>query len=80
MTLTEHEKNEWNRLALSAREAGRDRVWITYLQPEWHHPRMPTRVYDELQEGYRAWLVSGWEAFDRTTIGLLLKFELHTAA
>lgn len=59
MQPTQHEKNEWSRMAQAAYSVGRNDIGHRYSVAA-SIPRdsaLTTRHFDELQRGYRAWLV-----------------------
>lgn len=62
MTPTQHEKNEWFRLATAAFAAGRNSMGCRFsgaaCGPD--GTRMATATYDSLQADYRAWLIGGF--------------------
>jgi hypothetical protein len=59
MTPTQHEKDEWSRLARAAYDAGRNDVGHHYSAASSlpRDARIRLAYFDALQEGYRAWLV-----------------------
>jgi hypothetical protein len=62
MTPTEHEKAEWSRLAQSAYECGLNAIGHRYSTSA-SLPRgatLPIGNFDELQTGYRNWLIEGF--------------------
>lgn len=61
MVPSQHDKNEWSRLAQAAYAAGRNDVGHRYsvaASLRTGEP-LPLRFFDELQTGYRGWLVFG---------------------
>lgn len=61
MTPTQHEKNEWSRLATAAYASGRNDIGTKFSVAASlpHDGVLPTAYFDELQDTYRRWLVSG---------------------
>lgn len=59
MTITQHERNEWARLAQAAYNAGRNdvghRFSVAASRPSAWRPTLAE--FDRLQSEYRAWLV-----------------------
>lgn len=58
ITPTEHEKSEWSRMARAAYAAGRNGIGHRYSVAaalRRNEPMLPER-FDDLQNGYRAWL------------------------
>ncbi len=59
ITPTQHEKNEWTRMAQAAYGADRNSVGHRYSGAASivTGARIPTSIYDSLQSDYRAWLI-----------------------
>ena len=63
----QHEKNKWSRMATAAYSIGLNSIGHTYSVAA-SLPRdgtLTTERFDELQRGYRAWLIGG---FDRSGV------------
>ena len=58
ITPTEHEKAEWSRMARAAYAARRNAIGHRYSMAATlrHNEAMRPTRFDELQNGYRAWL------------------------
>jgi hypothetical protein len=61
ITVTEFEKAEWSRMAAAAYRAGRNDVGRRYSVAASipRNRRLPCKQFDELQSGYREWLITG---------------------
>ena len=60
ITVTAHETAEWRRMSQAAYNAGMSRVGYVYsVASRPLNGELSTHRYDELQSGYRAWLVFG---------------------
>jgi len=61
MTPTQHEKNEWSRLAQHAYAYGHNAIGHRYSTAASlpHEGRLSVERFDLLQAGYRDWLVRG---------------------
>ena len=60
VTPTEHEKREWSRMAQAAYSAGRNDIGHRYSSASARTrigESMPTDWFDNLQHGYRNWLI-----------------------
>lgn len=65
ITVTQHEKNEWSRMARAAYSADRNDVGHRYSMAATVRNGEQVRAdwYDRIQSGYRAWLVfNEWPA------------------
>ena len=58
--VTEHERNEWQRLAVDAYRTGRNFYGHQYSVQAATAKDLPLDVYDTLMLIYRRWLVFGW--------------------
>ena len=58
ITPTQHDKDEWSRMAQAAYQSGHNNIGNRYNRaaniPQ--NYRITLRQFDELQDGYRAWL------------------------
>jgi hypothetical protein len=63
MTPTQHEKNEWSRLAQSAYSDGYNSIGHHYSAAAsmCREQRIPIDLFDWLQAGYREWLINGFK-------------------
>lgn len=61
ITPTQHEKNEWSRLATDAYKAGANQIGHRYsaAAATMNGQQISTARYDALQGPYRAWLIDG---------------------
>lgn len=61
MTPTQHEKNEWSRLATEAYKLGQNMVGHKYSVAASlaNNATLPISYFDELQTFYRQWLLDG---------------------
>ena len=66
MTPTQHEKNEWSRLAQDAYRTGHNFYGHRYsAMSAWPtDATMRIDVFDTLQDTYREWLLRGWVNID----------------
>jgi hypothetical protein len=60
ITPNQHEKNEWSRLAQAAYSAGKNPIGHRYSVAASipNDYQMTVARFDELQEGYRNWLIN----------------------
>lgn len=61
ITVTQHEKNEWSRMAQAAYASGRNRTGHRYsaFAALPNNAQLRTDVFDTLQHNYRNWLTVG---------------------
>lgn len=64
-TPTEHEKNEWARMAQDAYAKGFNAIGHRFSAAAAlpRGEKIPTARFDSLMADYRAWLIDGWKAF-----------------
>ena len=64
ITITQHTKNEWARMAQDAYSTGRNGLGHEFSAAAAipNGFQLPVLMYDALQDRYRAWLVFGWGA------------------
>jgi hypothetical protein len=65
MTVTDHERREWSRMAQAAYAVDRNDVGHRYSVASAILKETDVRTFDALMNGYRAWLVFGtWPAIE----------------
>lgn len=67
ITILQHNKNEWSRMAQDAYAKGRDDFGQMFNSAASARTgaQIAVHQFDQLQSLYRAWLVFGWEEVDR---------------
>ena len=63
VTLTQHERNEWIRMAKAAYAKGHNDIGHVYSAAA-AKASIPVAQFDSLQRDYRAWLIDGFAAFE----------------
>lgn len=72
ITVTDHEKREWSRMAQDAYSTGRNDIGHTYSAAASipSGTRLDVARYDALQDRYRSWLVFGWIEADKPHVSM----------
>lgn len=63
MIITEHNRNEWHRMAQDAYNHYRSFEGHRYCVAATRRT-LPIAVFDTLQQNYRLWLIGGWKSYD----------------
>lgn len=64
ITVTQHERDEWSRMAQDAYRTGRNFFGHRYSVAAATAKVLDISVYDALQINYRRWLVFGWRGVE----------------